>query len=101
MQFRGNSCFDSRIMAQAAGHPRLIARPRFDSRLVHVKFEVDAVALGQGFLAGHFRFPLPISLHHCSTFSHLHINTIIIRRTNGRRLGDFRKHRALLGKEEL
>jgi len=89
MKFRGNSCFDSHIMAQAAGHPRLITRPRFDSRPVHVKFVVEAVIMGEVFLSGHFRFLLSVSLHQCSTFSHLHINTIVIRRTSGRSLGNF------------
>lgn len=85
MQFRGNSCFDSRIIAQVAGHLRL----RFDSRSVHVNFLVDAVALGQFFLSGPFRFPISLSLYQCSKISHLHINTIVIRRTSGRSLGNF------------
>jgi hypothetical protein len=90
MQFRGNSCFDSRTMTQAVGHPRLIARPRIDSRPVHVKFVVDAVENGSGFS---FRVlqvsPINIITPVFHTHSHFHINTLVIRRTSGRSLENF------------
>jgi hypothetical protein len=49
-------------------HGRLIAdqsprRPDFNSRLIHVRFAVDEVALGQTFLVYLGYFFLPVSFH--------------------------------------
>jgi len=62
-------------MTQAVFASPSLARPRFNSRAVHVRFELDEAALGQAFLCV-LHFPVIIILpvphtHLCLTWCNL------------------------------
>ena len=79
-------------------------KPGLDPGLVHVRFVVDKVTLGHVFLRL-LRFS-PVSIIPPLLRTHLHIQFAVIRRTNGRILGAFRKavifgNRGTLDRKEI
>jgi hypothetical protein len=82
---------------QAIRFQLVIARLRFDPRIVYVEFVVDEVALGRSkFFSGHFGFPLPFIteavLHaHLSLGAHLRPKYRVTRPRSTPRIDDQRK----------